>query len=391
MKAPNLPYFHVNVAVHQKNKTGHSVCGDIITIDRRADNTLIGLFDGVGSGIKANLAARLNSARFFALLRNGYSIHEAVEKLVLTMSEARVKTIPFAAFTIIKITGNHRAMLISYESPSPIIIENNYAIIPEGTIKKVGTEVIREYYPDPRRITGILVMSDGVSQIGMGHSFNQAWTEETIPPYITGLLQMLPPTVLPEYLVKQVKKISGNTYEDDSSALYLDMCPGNRITILTGPPAMPDHDEACVNDFINAEGIKVICGSSTAQMVSRILNRPIKQANLSTTPLRPPKYHLDGIDLVTEGAVVLNQLYNIIDRDVQSYDPDSCVSELALLINACDLITIKMGRAHNPGHTDIAFTQMGIRRRETIIPMLEKKLRAMGKSVVVEESIQFLR
>lgn len=49
-----------------------------------------------------------------------------------------------------------------------------------------------------------------------------------------------------------------------------------------------------------------------------------------------------------------------------------------------DQITFLVGRAENPAATSQPFFQMGILRRQQIVPLLAEKLKALGKLVTVE-------
>ena len=106
-----------------------------------------------------------------------------------------------------------------------------------------------------------------------------------------------------------------------------------------------------------------------------------------TTPqslLAPPRQGIEGIDLVTEGAVTLNQVYNVLDADPALFDEVNAVTDFVELLRAADRVTIIMGKSANPSNAHIAFRQQGILSRDTIIPLLVKKLEAIGKLVIVE-------
>ena len=64
---------------------------------------------------------------------------------------------------------------------------------------------------------------------------------------------------------------------------------------------------------------------------------------------KPPSYEIKGIDYATEGAVTLNQLYNILDEKADKLDPDSSVSNLYRLFHSADTINFIVGTATNPG------------------------------------------
>lgn len=100
--------------------------------------------------------------------------------------------------------------------------------------------------------------------------------------------------------------------------------------------------------------------------------------------IAPPRYAIKGINLVTEGAVTLNQVYNILDEDAGKLNEDSGVTELRLLLGVADKLNIIVGKADNSANEDISFRQRGVLSRKVLIPLLAEKLRQEGKLVNVE-------
>ena len=90
------------------------------------------------------------------------------------------------------------------------------------------------------------------------------------------------------------------------------------------------------------------------------------------------------MDLVTEGAVTLNQVYNVLGEDLANLTEDSGVTELCALLHLADRVNITAGKAQNPASSDISFRQCGILTRDHIVPLLAEKLRAAGKLVVLD-------
>jgi hypothetical protein len=102
-----------------------------------------------------------------------------------------------------------------------------------------------------------------------------------------------------------------------------------------------------------------------------------------TSLIAPPKYTLEGVDLVTEGAVTLNQLCNILDVPEEEFEETNPVTELADLLAQADRVNFILGRGANPANDSMGFRQQGIIKREAIVRLLVKRLRAQGKLVTV--------
>jgi len=123
--------------------------------------------------------------------------------------------------------------------------------------------------------------------------------------------------------------------------------------------------------------------SETWAGARRRICRSAAPANSSL--IAPPGYRLEGIDLVTEGAVTLNQLFSILDADPDHFEPDSSVTRLYDAISSADRINFIVGGSSNLGHADIAFKQQGIMPRHKAIELLAQKLRSEGRLVDIKQ------
>jgi hypothetical protein len=119
-------------------------------------------------------------------------------------------------------------------------------------------------------------------------------------------------------------------------------------------------------------------------VAARVLGAEVEVVPDTELAIAPPSYRIDGIDLVTEGAITLNQVYNIWDADPATFEEESGVTELRELLALADRVTILQGMARNPASQSVAYRQQGILGRELIIPLIADRLRAEGKLVIVE-------
>lgn len=143
----------------------------------------------MGTGVKANIAAVMNASRLMELLRLGFSLREACKKLVDTLHEARTSNIPFAAFSVCRILNSGHATIISYEMPSPILLSKHFATyLPHQRFFTMGLEIISEVNCVLEYGDGIIMVSDGVSQAGMGRQFRMGWGIQNASYFIDGLL-----------------------------------------------------------------------------------------------------------------------------------------------------------------------------------------------------------
>ena len=139
-----------------------------------------------------------------------------------------------------------------------------------------------------------------------------------------------------------------------------------------------------MREFLLTSGKKIICGGTTAGVIAKNSGRKIDVKMTSPSPFTPPSYAIQGIDLVTEGAISLNQFYNIIDADRNLMEEDNPVTQIYDLLMQADKIIFYVGSGNTSEETDISFIQRGIKRRQEIVPLIAEKMQQLGKIVVIE-------
>ena len=88
---------------------------------------------------------------------------------------------------------------------------------------------------------------------------------------------------------------------DDTTVATVKAIPEQIVSLYSGPPRFPQDDERAVVDFMSPDGLKIVCGGSSANLVARVLGREVT-TDLSYDDDLPPIAHIKGIDLVTEGS-----------------------------------------------------------------------------------------
>lgn len=374
---------YIEDAVFQANKGDYRSCGDYYLCRRTDAYSIFVLCDGIGSGIKANIAAIMCATRLMKLFESDISLVRGCEMVLNMMHKARTEDdVPFAAFSVAWILNNGQYTVLSYESPVPIFVDTAGAQPLAQRHFTLGHETISE--SAGRLLSGqsLLLMTDGLTQAGMGGANGLGWGTKGIKAFVnTELNRGKALTDIAAAAIDKAYLLSGDEHADDTTAVVLSCRDAVVLNVLTGPPASRSDDTVYVEEFMRQDGAKVVCGSTTTDIVARVLNEPIQSAALTTSFTKPPRYSLKGIDIVTEGAVTLNQVYNIIQEEPECYD-DSCVSEICLLMRQADIIRFYIGRALNPGHRDISFKQLGVLPRHTIVELLISKLQETGKIVV---------
>lgn len=381
-----MAYLHVEVTVAQSAKKRGQPCGDVVRFERTPLWTTVVCCDGLGSGIKANVAAHLAASRLAELERAGVSLREAFSRVVATVHRARGKDLPFSTVSVARVLNNGEATVLTYEMPAPVFVGRGYAYALRQRTYPLGQAVVGETSCQLEAGEGLVLVSDGVTQAGIGTRFAEGWGMEKVAEWLQAYLSAGGATgKLAEQLHAQARLHWGVRQGDDLSVAYVGCRAGRSLTIFTGPPRLPEHDYAVVKRFLASEGWKVVCGATTAKLVARHLGQDLELKADDTSMVAPPRYLIDGIDLVTEGAVTLNQVYNILEEDPDCYEEDSGVTDLCDLLQFADRIHFLVGRAQNPAHQSISFRQRGILSRHAVIPLLRDKLIKAQKLVMVEQ------
>lgn len=378
-------YLHVEIETHQYSKKPGKPCGDVVEFIRDENSTIVIISDGLGSGIKANIAANMCIARLKELIRGGFSLRHSFYNVVNTMEETKTKGIPYAVFTILKILNDGNATVLSYEMPPPLILSQRSSNILQQRISTVNNSIIGASSCNLRIGEGILLMSDGLINAGMGKSLKTGWGIEGVNEYIANMLSSgVNFSEIPEKLNFEAKRLWENNLYDDCSTVVAHCIKGRIINLLTGPPYDKSKDNEVVSKFLQNEGLKIVCGGTTAKIVANYLNKKLKLNETVEDEMTPPDYYIEGIDLVTEGAITLNQLYNIWGEDDSKLEKDNVVTDLYILLNAVNRVNIFLGAAENPSAESIRYTQQGILKREKIVPLIADKLKQAGKLVTIE-------
>ncbi|GAB1418513.1 SpoIIE family protein phosphatase [Bacteroidales bacterium] len=377
-------YIHTDLFAVQTPKRPGTPCGDAYAVFRDEAATTILLADGLGSGIKAHIAANMCISRLEGLIRMGLSVREAFAMVAKTMNDVWGKGDPFAVFTIAKILNNGNTTVLSYEMPAPLIVNKTYCQPLINRVYTLEKAIIHEAETSIGRGDGLLLMSDGITQAGIGKIFPLGWETDGVRSFIQSQLpvERLDGEILARKVHDQAREYWPKGTGDDCSVLMAVNRRGVIVNLLTGTPLEKSSDEEWVTSFVETEGIHLVSGGSTAMMAARVLKKRIEVAE-TNDPITPPAYQLDGFELVTEGLVTLNQVYHLLDEDPSDYPADSVAATMAGHLRMADRINVWLGQAKNLNSGSIEFRQQGLLSRWKIAERIVSRLEEQGKLVVV--------
>ncbi|MBF0618929.1 MAG: SpoIIE family protein phosphatase [Candidatus Omnitrophica bacterium] len=380
-----MAYQHIDIQSAQSSKHEGAPCGDAFFFKRTPYHTTLILADGVGSGIKAHVAAQMNVSRLSELLEGGATLRDAFFSVAGTMSAWRDHTMPFSAFLLARVLNDGTATVLSYEMPPVVLFKKQEAMLIEGEPLVVPAGLAHEAHFSLKPEDGLLLMSDGITQAGLGKGFISGWGAHGVSNFMLHWRdQKGPIDALSQAVLDQATLYDGNESGDDRTTVFMYCRLGQVVDVLTGPPSERSLDAGIVDMFLREDCFKVICGATTADIVSRHARRDLEVEQRPVSFSTPPRYYMQGVDIVTEGAITLMQAYNILEEDLKASGDRSAASDLAHIFQMADWVRFTVGLARNPANTDIVYRKQGILPRDKIIPLLAEKLERMGKLVTVQ-------
>jgi hypothetical protein len=386
----------VDVDSSHAAKRGQFVSGDVFLCQkiREEDRTLAVLSDGLGSGIKASVLATLTATMAMKYTAGFSDIKQSAETIMDTLPICSVRKISYSTFTIVDMEGAGSARIIEYDNPPYILMRNGAVVRPPAStvaLRKWNDRRLRyseiEMEPGDR----VVFFSDGVTQAGMGEFRTPlGWGSDAVSEFLCRALSSDPgisARQLASELVAQARDVDGGEPKDDITCGVLHFRKPRRMLVVTGPPFFPACDQELARIVETFPDRKVICGGTTANIVSRLLSRPVRMRLGELDPEIPPAAMMDGVDLVTEGTLTLGRVASLLESGA---DPDTLPSNaatelLARLLDS-DIIRFVVGTRINQAHQDPNVpVELDLRRN------IVKKIAALLETKYVKDTeTQFL-
>jgi len=372
------------------NHHGEELCGDQVKILRTPDKMLVVLADGLGSGVKANILARLTAEILVTMLRERVPLQDVLETVVGTLPTCKVRKIAYAAFVVVEIelaTGRFR--VINFDCPPPFWLRAGKILPLEQREEIIFGRKLR--FSESTLLLGdfLGIISDGVMYAGMGLTMNFGWGRDQIGSYLEQIAKSRPAAA--ESVVRRLMEKTRDLYAgepgDDATLVGILSRKPNQLMIFTGPPVDRNRDEDCVNRLLNFDGRKVVCGGTTGNIVADHLG---EIAHLDLTTLRedvPPIGTLLDIDLMTEGVLTLAKTLRLLkdsggNRNRVPVDRNGAALLARELLRA-DEIFFLAGEQVNPYYQNPLLPR-NISIRHNLIEQLVETLAACHKNVKIE-------
>lgn len=393
----------VEVGHFCSKKYGQSGEGDVFLSRKTDDGRIISvLSDGLGSGIKAGVLATLTATMAARFVAEDIPLRKAARIIMKTLPVCKERGISYATFTLVDIDSQSRVKIIEYDNPAyllfrqasdPVLLEplkrdllvKRPAVSRKTTGGSTTTLLSRAimHYSEFQANPGdrLVFFSDGVAQSGMGSpAYPLGWGVPRVQAYVMNLLHETPDISarkLAQTIVKEAESHDAYHAKDDITCAVIYFRKPRRLLLMTGPSIDPNRDSEMAQMFRDYKGTKVLCGGTTASIISRELKRPIKVNLKNIDPTIPPASTMEGADLVTEGIITLGKVAELLESPPASdrYRVNPATQLTELLLNS-DCIEFVVGTKINEAHQDPTMPiELEIRRNiiKRIAGLLEAK------------------
>ena len=375
----------VELEASQWTKTGQAACGDDFRCVRipNEKRTIAVLSDGLGSGIKANLMASMTSTMALEFVRSNMDILQSAETIMDSLPVCEIRKISYATFTVFDMQLGGKTRVIEMDNP-PFIHLRNLIDLPKNNVK----ELVSERWPDRKmKITEVtmapgdrlIAFSDGVTQAGLGcPGWKFGWRREGALNFIKRVVEKNPEISardLATMIAAEAMAVHPERKcKDDITCMVLYLRHPRVLRVITGPPFRKETDREYANMAVFPEGKVVLCGGTTANIVSRELRTRVDIAlkMVSRSGNLPPPGFMRGVGLVTEGILTLTQ----VAADLESgnwQNSAAAAKEIVNLMMDSDIVEFIVGTKINEAHQD-PMLPVDLEMRRNVIKRLKAVL-----------------
>lgn len=352
---------YIDAAYKSLIKYNEELCGDNVEIVKNDNGYIVVLSDGLGSGVKANILSTLTAKIISTMLYEGASIEDTVDTIGHTLPICNVRKVAYSTFIILQIDYDGNAYLVEFDSPGCIFVRNKRVVNIDYDIREIAGKSIKEARFKVIADDMLVLMSDGVIYAGMGNLINLGWGWENVCRFVSNKAgEKISSARLVNILSQTCNQLYINKPGDDTTVAAVKILPKKVVSLYSGPPVDQNVDERLVTEFMMTEGKKIVCGGSSASIVSRVLKEPLVPSIEYTDPEIPPTAEMPSIDLVTEGVITLKRAVDIIREYYENPTDNNVIVKLdmkngasliaKMLIEECTHFYMFIGQKINPAH-----------------------------------------
>lgn len=375
------------VGISQLIKHGEELCGDNVQVVNAGDHKIIVISDGLGSGVKANILAILTTKIIAGMLKYGSCLTNVVETVINTLPVCKVRNIAYSTFQIIDISNTGETSVVEFDCPPTYLYRNGRVLRFPTTETTIAGKILNIGKLTLIEDDIIVGVSDGVIHAGIGGLLKLGWTW-------TGLAEYLASNLDPHKKCQCMSADITNCCEgyylgspgDDATAVAIKMRKPINVALMVGPPTQKKDDTFVVNRLMVEEGMKIVSGGTTANVVARLLGEEVIVEMPKKNSKVPPLAKIAGVDLVTEGILTINATLDKITNQAKiplnplMHEADDILAKALL---EADNIKIFAGRAVNVAHNNNVLPLFNNFKEQLIVRFVDA-LQKNGKDVIIE-------
>jgi len=377
----------IEIDSYQRAKSGEYIAGDVFLSENlKQEGRIVSvLSDGLGSGVKASVLASMTASMALKFMASAMDISQSAEIIMDTLPVCSERKTSYSTFTIVDVTSTGETRIVEYGNPPFLLIRpaGEVTVPKTALLPKRSKDRIIDYSTfHVQREDRIVFFSDGVTQAGTGSRITpNGWGREKVSQFASQQISENPSISareLSRLLVARAEEIDGFSAKDDITCGVVYFRSPRQLLVLTGPPSSRNHDYDLAVMALNTPGRKVICGGTTANIISRRLNRAIyEDAEQPRDPKIPPYARMDGFELVTEGALTLYAVLHLLEGEFvpEAMSPNAAVLLASMLLDS-DIVNFAVGTSLNEAYQDPKFPlELGMRRNivKQLAHLLESK------------------
>ena len=374
------------------NHVGEELCGDHIEVTSKDESTkILVLADGLGSGVKANILSTLTSKMLSSMIAGDISIKECIRCIANTLPVCKVRNVAYSTFTIIKIQDNKFVDIYNFDNPTPFMIRDGKVMDLSYSSTLIDDKTIYHAKIEANLYDTFILMSDGVKYAGVGETLNFGWDMPQIKSFIGQLYRKeYSSKALATELATQCDRLYNSRPGDDTTVAVVRIRERQQVNLLIGPPTNKEDDNEMLSLFFAKEGIHIVSGGTTGNLVASYLNKPLILQTEYLDKDVPPTASIEGVDLVTEGVITINKVLEYANNYLDSndlyltwfYKIDGASQIAKYLFEQATDINFFVGCAINNAHQG-EDTGINFSTKMHLIDELAKKLKLMNKNVRV--------
>ena len=383
-----MKYF-VDGAYGSLSKYKEELCGDKVEFYSDDDIFVMALADGLGSGVKANILATLTSKIGVTMLKEKMKLDDVVETISRTLPISPTLNIAYSTFTLIRVDQGGMAYIAEFDNPSVIFLRGGDFLKLHWNERIIYKKRIRETSIQLKHNDNLILISDGYKFAGKNGNWIKPWTYEDTCHYIKKCyLKEMNAKEMTNNILDLFNELYYYEPIDDTTVATLKIIRDKKVVLLSGPPVDKSRDSEIVNKFKNARGKKIICGGTTARIVSRELKKSYKPGKIVDKDI-PPVGYIEGVDLVTEGVITLQKATSILEHILNTTDyevlyKEDGSSKLAKMLYEDSLhIKLMVGKSVNQTNQILELSNK-LSNKVDILNHLKDVLIKLGKIVDIE-------